>query len=363
MKSYITPILLFVFVFCAAFAPEAQAQDPRFSQYLASPQNLNSAMTGVYDGTYRATANYRDQWGSVLGTYPFRTYSIGVEGRFFALKEDFFGVGVSFLGDEVGTSRYRHIGGNLNASYMKRIGGNRFTQNSQYLIIGVQAGMMQQSMNWSNFRYSTQFDADIPDGFNGGLNSGEAVGAENISYVDFGAGLMWYATVENGKTRKTTNYYIGFAMHHLNQPKISFFDGSGERLYRRYTIYGGIELPVSSEFTLMPGFMTNLQGPSMETDIGFMMRYSNKDWGEFTLKGGLYDRITKAEPVDGGGLSNDAFIVIAGVEWEQWALGLSYDVNVSGFTPATNSRGAFEVSISYTAPPKDRMGMDCPKFK
>ncbi|RYE11728.1 MAG: type IX secretion system membrane protein PorP/SprF, partial [Sphingobacteriales bacterium] len=36
--------------------------DPHFSQYYANPLYLNPALTGVIDGDYRATVNFKQQW-------------------------------------------------------------------------------------------------------------------------------------------------------------------------------------------------------------------------------------------------------------------------------------------------------------
>ncbi|MEO6760002.1 MAG: type IX secretion system membrane protein PorP/SprF, partial [Saprospiraceae bacterium] len=80
LKSFTQSI--FCLLLCLFLLPEMSAQDPRFSQYYASPWNLNPAMTGVFNGRWRATANYRDQWNSFLSPVPFRTYSAAFETRF-----------------------------------------------------------------------------------------------------------------------------------------------------------------------------------------------------------------------------------------------------------------------------------------
>ncbi|MFM8373256.1 MAG: type IX secretion system membrane protein PorP/SprF, partial [Bacteroidota bacterium] len=64
MKNITRPIVIFTLFI--SFLGELKAQDPRFSQYYASPWNLNPAMTGLFNGSWRITGNYRDQWGSFL---------------------------------------------------------------------------------------------------------------------------------------------------------------------------------------------------------------------------------------------------------------------------------------------------------
>jgi hypothetical protein len=43
----------------------------------------------------------------------------------------------------------------------------------------------------------------------------------------------------------------------------------------------------------------------------------------------------------------DAIAPYVGFEWAKAKLGISYDVNLSGFTPATKGNGALEISLIY----------------
>ena len=43
----------------------------------------------------------------------------------------------------------------------------------------------------------------------------------------------------------------------------------------------------------------------------------------------------------------DAIAPYVGFEWSKAKLGVSYDVNLSGFTPATKGNGALEISLIY----------------
>ncbi|MCX7955114.1 MAG: type IX secretion system membrane protein PorP/SprF, partial [Bacteroidales bacterium] len=43
----------------------------------------------------------------------------------------------------------------------------------------------------------------------------------------------------------------------------------------------------------------------------------------------------------------DALVLLTQLDWDQFSLGLSYDVNLSDLTKATNSFGAFEVTVKF----------------
>ena len=68
--------------FCLMLAGVAvRAQDPRFSQYFASPMTLNPALTGNIDGSLRVAVNFRQQWWAASS--PFQTTSLSFEHRLF----------------------------------------------------------------------------------------------------------------------------------------------------------------------------------------------------------------------------------------------------------------------------------------
>ena len=54
-------LFLFVLASCLFSFKTLLAQDIHYSQYYASPLTLNPALTGKFNGYYRATAIYRDQ--------------------------------------------------------------------------------------------------------------------------------------------------------------------------------------------------------------------------------------------------------------------------------------------------------------
>ena len=63
-------IIVFILILINSFL---NAQDIHFSQYYASPMTVNPAYTGMFNGTYRVGANYRNQWASV--SVPYKTFA------------------------------------------------------------------------------------------------------------------------------------------------------------------------------------------------------------------------------------------------------------------------------------------------
>jgi hypothetical protein len=61
---------------------------------------------------------------------------------------------------------------------------------------------------------------------------------------------------------------------------------------------------------------------------------------------------------------NDALIPYMGLEFGEWQIGASYDVNTSSLKAASNSRGGVEISLIYIKKPVDPNAkkLNCPKF-
>ncbi len=60
--------------------------------------------------------------------------------------------------------------------------------------------------------------------------------------------------------------------------------------------------------------------------------------------------------------ANDAVIPYLGLEFSDFRLGATYDVNTSALKAASQSRGGIEISLIYVRRPPDSRGLPCPKF-
>ena len=348
---------LFILLLVSTFSVDANAQDPRFSQFYAAPLNTNPAMTGVFEGTWRFNANYRDQWSSILEANPFRTIHASFDMKFHIVGDDFVAVGMNLMRDEAGRSNFTVNRGYVNVAYMKQLAGGKYRTDDQYLVAGGQFGLGQNSVQLDRLWFSNQFDipTGVPD-LNANANDPLVNGndANSDIYLDFNAGLLWYALFDDNMS-----IYVGGAYNHLNSPNISFF-GSRTTLDSRWVANAGGEMPITTELSLLPAIIVMGQGSSFSTTLGANFRYTNHDWRELAIRIGLWPHIVRN--VEGQGSSMDALIFTTVLEVDRWNLGLSYDINTSSLNLATNSRGAFEVSLIYTHQTNSRYKVNCPKF-
>ncbi|MFT6320519.1 MAG: type IX secretion system PorP/SprF family membrane protein [Granulosicoccus sp.] len=351
MQKRFTQLLAIFFIL---MSQQIFAQDRQFSQFYASPMNLNPAMTGVFEGSFRAVINYREQYNSILDIHPFRTISAGFEKRFRIVNSDYLSVGVTAMQDQSGVAGYGQYRGSLSTSYMKQVGGSRYSSQSQYLIAGAQVGFGQNRIDPTRLWFSAQFDQPTVS-VNNSIDNQEAnLTTSTDVFLDFNAGLMWYARLDENKS-----VYIGGAVNHIAPAQITLYDqGPGETLHMRITGHAGAEIPLNRELSLLPAILVMSQGPSFQTNFGANFRYSNHDWREVAIRVGLWSRISKT--VEGG--HADALIISTILEMERINLGLSYDVNTSSLKTASQSRGSLEISLIYVHPTKTKYKVNCPKF-
>lgn len=89
------------------------------------------------------------------------------------------------------------------------------------------------------------------------------------------------------------------------------------------------------------------------TNMSFNLSGPRRPYETSLYVGGWYD-------------GNGAVIGSAGVQYQGFQLGLSYDVTLSSLKDANNGYGAFEVSIIYVGRPVERGTkypiLNCPKF-
>ena len=84
-------------------------------------------------------------------------------------------------------------------------------------------------------------------------------------------------------------------------------------------------------------FSFSVQNKNTNTVLGADLIYylGRQTMEKIDLKIGLFARL------------RDAFNFTVGMNHDNWSIDLGYDLNVSGLTSASQTRGAFEISIGY----------------
>ena len=330
----------------------AYAQDPVFSQYTAAPVHTNPALVGLFDGEIRLSANYRDQWSSVLGQDPLRTYAAAGELRYNMGGRDYLAVAADALQDAGGVSQYKITRAGVGMAVQKYLDGGR-GRDATYLGFGARVGYGQHAFDPSAVWLSSQFDSLTvsvdPDG--AGLHGGYL--GETRGYLDVAGGIN-LAVV-----RRSYSVYAGISAHHLNSPNVSFVYNSEEQLAARYSAMLGGEYLIDEDLRVMPSALYNLQGSSSQVTAGSALYYKPDHRGDAGFRAGLYGRLSNAYE---GGMYLESIVVAGQLEFKRIAVGVSYDINTSQLGRTTDGRGAYELSFSWTRAGQNRYKVTCPKL-
>jgi type IX secretion system PorP/SprF family membrane protein len=303
---------------------EVYSQDIHYSQFNASPQNLSPAQTGLFNGDWRFAGNYRGQWAAI--PVPYKTFSLAADTRLKTkLVNDVPAAGIVINTDKAGDSKFSTTQIYLSGAYIKKL----TKDSANFLSLAIQPGISSKGFNINALTFDSQYDGDS---YNGALTSGETFSKTRITYFDLGAGIayMWRKT-------QRTQANVGVSLLHINKPKQSFFENRDIRLDMKFALSGVLEIPVAAQLDVLPTVMYQSQGKFHETLLGAFAKYYLKP----------VNGMSTAVSLGAEYRLKDAFILAAGVEYRNFNVGLSYDINMSKLIAATNRRGGFEISVIY----------------
>lgn len=322
-------------VVALAFISRAlHAQDIHFSQYAETPSIINPALAGVRYNT-SISANYKDQWGSVARRY--QTFGLSFEQtiKFRKLKGNYFAVAVNIFRDAAGDAKLNTLNPNLGFSYSQKV--NR----SMKVSAGLQGGFFYRTIDVDNLQWGRQYDGTA---YNASLPSGENTPRSAITAYDLGGGInLNYAQSDKFiSSRSAAKFNVGAAAYHYGIGRNSFFT-TEEKLQTRFCAYfnGDFNIP-GTKNALMPSFLYMRQGPSEEAIAGVLFKFIIADPSTYT---GVKKPVALA--VGGHYRFKDAIIPAILLQYDKYAFGVSYDINVSALTPASNKYGGLEIMLRY----------------
>ncbi|ASZ10159.1 PorP/SprF family type IX secretion system membrane protein [Chitinophaga pendula] len=316
MKRNITILAM---LFCVLATQLAKAQtDPHFSQYYAYPLWLNPALTGILDGDFRVSGNYRTQWNNFGKAFS----TAGVS--FDAATQKNMGVGLNIMNLSAGDAGYNYFNAMASFSYSGvKFGATGTTR----LVFGIQAGIINRRVDPAKFQSGSQYNPVI--GFDPSIFHGENINTTTSTVFDASAGVMLF----DGNPNHRFNPFVGFSAGHLTQPEDPFLENDTRKYPLRYLVHGGTRIQLSEVFGITPHALHMRQGNANETVVGAYVQFTVNP--EFDLLGGVNYRI------------KDSAIPFAGFHFKNFTLGLSYDANTSNLRRLVNGSNSFEVSLSF----------------
>lgn len=304
--------------------------DTHYSQFAAMPLTINPATAGMFEGSLRATADYRTQWTSV--TTPWKTMAFSSDFKFGEDDQsgNFFNGGVMVHNDKAGDSNYK------TGLYNLAFGYTVHTQYEGYFTMAIQGGMIQNSIDYSALNWESQYNGYEFDPSKPTMEN--KTGAFSFNRGDLSLGIYYF----NATNEKFT-FFGGLAANHVLGHNISMTQVVKDHIMRKYTAHGGCQM-VWDRFGLLPNFLYVYQGPNSIVNIGADYKIWLTDQSQYT---GFIDEISV-----GWGTYyrvGDAILASARFNYAGFSLIGNYDFNISKWKTATLGRGGLEILLSYRA--------------
>jgi type IX secretion system PorP/SprF family membrane protein len=293
------------------------AQDIHFSQFEASPLNLNPAQTGFFNGDYRFVGNHRKPYKTFSGSFDMAVNGISA-------SRNHYNAGIIFNNDKAGDSELGLNQLALSFSVIRAIDKD----SKHFISIGLQGGYSSRSINYSALNFDEQYTGDSYD-----PNAGNNETFENSKhgYADFNLGIGWLT-----KASDRFKAGAGISLQHLNSPNDAFFS-SKAKVFPRLQADVKLDFAIAGKFDLVPALLYMNQGSFKELTGGTSVRYRISE-----LPGKQY-----AFYIGGWYRSKDAAIASVGLDYNNLNVGVSYDYNTSDLDRASKGKGGYEISLTY----------------
>jgi len=227
-------------------------QDIHFTQFMNTPLQVSPGLTGVFSGNTRVGATYRSQWNDV--PVPYRTFSVFADHKFVCGRENpgFWSVGLALNHDRAGDSRLTLMNLGGYASYTQPLSKRAI------LTVGANLGLGQRGFDTDDLRSDSQFDDGI-GAFNPSLRLDNEFDRTSLIFFDLGLGAnlrlqaeQRHRSRENKDKRNRVD--LGFGLHHLSRPNMSFVDDQKVNLPMRVrNLLLWQQWGFASTSSLMPG--------------------------------------------------------------------------------------------------------------
>ncbi|MCX6293590.1 MAG: PorP/SprF family type IX secretion system membrane protein [Sphingobacteriales bacterium] len=312
-----------LFVIWATMPKITFAQDLHFSQFFNSPLSTNPANTGfIPDADYRIGAHVRNQFSNVM-VFPYKTISVFGDAQLLRDKFEngWMGLGFLLLSDEAGEGSLKStkIYGSL--AYHQMLG------NSSLLSAGFNLGWANKSIKTNNLKFPDQFNGYF---FDITLPTSVTFANTQVNYFDLQAGIN-YAYFP----KDDVYLNVGYSIHHVNQPKESFFSNPtiGNTIPIRHIGFANAMLKLNKSLILQPSIYYSNQASASQVVIGLSTRINLISGGETQFISGVYYR------------NKDAIIPLLGFQIKSIQFNFSYDATVSTLKSYNKSMGAGEISL------------------
>lgn len=313
------------FALLASLPAHVLAQEPNFSQFIASPLSINPALAGSSDADWRAVSNIRRQW--IGNISPYSTQTISFDGKLKTLQDQsYFGLGGMVLSEKAMDGLYKSNFINLNVSYHQALDDNGNG-------ISVALGVVNNStrVDLGGLTFDQQLSSS---GFNQALPIAEMNLGNSTSFTSATAGLLYTYDAEFSFLN------LGISGYRFIKTKRSLLSDPTKKIAPRYTAHAdfgtAINETISANFSALHLIQDGMSVTSLGAIMGIQHGQSGFEENKMRMVNfGLYYRV------------NDAITPYVGYAFNGFQFGLSYDVSASPSKTGSVNYKSVELSFMY----------------
>ncbi len=306
---------------------QSHAQDPAFSQFFATPLNINPSLAGRINADWRLISNVRDQWIGPASPYVTGTVSFDskvMQNKVMNVDEEgnVMGVGGMLLFDNAMMGVVKSVYGSANLSYNIKLSDDGYRTHRLGLGFGAMYG--RRFMDFSRVDFEEQFTGW---GFNTNLPTGETALSNMKPYLSVSTGAVYSYTTE------FSNFDIGVAAFHVNKPKQTFLQDQNQVLPVRKVAHANFETFVNDRVVFNANGIYQFQKEAKYFSAGAALGYLVGDENETMLMGGMWY------------WSENALIPYLGIAYKNLQVGATYDLTTSKLNQAARRPNTWEISF------------------
>jgi len=321
------------------------------------PYQINPALTGTIDGTYRVGMIYKDQWRGGIDN-PYTTTAVGGEVKFDEGQDkratDRAGISLFFMNDRVDAIALNTSQISLSGAYHKLIS----KENKQYIGVGAQMSIFQRNINYDQLNFGDEFNQ--LNGYD--QISEEVLPPNNLGIFDLSLGLNYHI-----RPSKSTAFFAGAALHHITTPNVSFYKNQNNlnpaidptsQLNIRTVVHLSYDQSIADRVVVAPRALVQLQGSDKELRLGSNVKYYLEGFRNSILFG---THLSMIDNIDGFSLNTLSPLV--GFQLKSFTVGVSYDINLRQTFSGTQGLNSFEISFRFNGDYlNEGPGSICPEF-
>ncbi|MEZ4688123.1 MAG: OmpA family protein [Bacteroidia bacterium] len=196
------------------------------------------------------------------------------------------------------------------------------------MALGWQLGLAQHSLNTNALRFDNQYVEG--NGFDGSIAHGEQLGQANVQVADIGLGAQVIHHFE--EERGIESIKLGFGLGHASQPSFSFLN-TNTYLPRRYSLMAEVATRPHSGTWWSGRYLWMKQGDALQHHAQLMIQHELDP--NFSVAAAVGYRL------------GDALVPMVQVAIDDWQVGLSYDVTISGLRNTNLAKGGLELQANW----------------